>query len=269
MIVQQSMSSVAAVYDRRLERAGIRAAGEVARRIRPAQAGRRPQGRASYSSAKPLIKDHNVVLSFSPRLAVQRHTPGKLSHKIQPPISRDCGLREARIKIAATFPKIQNSKLNIQHCFPHPPTNPHSKSTLAHPKSTIDLGCERLIRVENGPRSPLSPTCYRPISGPKIRESNQNQTVTGRKIYRWSLCRALSVGASYHPLFSTLVLHPFASHCQPMPSYANHPLPPCLFPPGGIKNPYHRNFSVQSYSKQFKAIQGFLDTFFYFHDPSQ
>ncbi len=64
----------------------------------------------------------------------------------------------------------------------HPQTNPHPKSTLANPKSTVDLGCEPLIRVENGLRPPLSPTCYRPISGPKLRESNQNQTVTNQKI---------------------------------------------------------------------------------------
>ncbi len=59
--------------------------------------------------------------------------------------------------------------------FHHPPAS-------SYPKSTVDLGCEPLIKVENGLRSPLSPTCYRPISGPKIRESNQNQTVTNRKI---------------------------------------------------------------------------------------
>jgi hypothetical protein len=61
------------------------------------------------------------------------------------------------------------------------PIPPHLKSTFAHPKSTVDLGCERLIWVENGLGSPLSPTSYRPISAPKIKESNQTQTVTGRK----------------------------------------------------------------------------------------
>jgi hypothetical protein len=123
---------------------------------------------------QPLTKNHNGVPSFSPGLAAQRPTPGNMSHKIQPLISRECGPREARIKTAANSPK-------IQHYFPHPQTNPHPKSTLAHPKSTVDLGCELLIRVENGLRPPLSPTSYRPKSGPKIRESNQNQTVTGQK----------------------------------------------------------------------------------------
>jgi hypothetical protein len=106
-----------------------------------------------------LIENHNLVRSLSPGLAARRPTPGKLS------------------------PKIQNSTLKIQHYFPHPQTNPRLTSTLAHPKSTVDLRCEGLIWVENGLRPPLSPTCYRPISGPKIRESNQNQTVTGRKIF--------------------------------------------------------------------------------------
>ena len=133
--------------------------------------GERAGVRASYSLAKPLIENHNVVPSFSPGLAAQRPTPGK-SHKIQPLIPKP---REARIRIAANSPKIQN-------WFPHPQTNPRLTSTFSHPKSTVDLGCEPLIKVENGLRSPLSPTCYRPKSGPKIKESNQNQTVTNRKI---------------------------------------------------------------------------------------
>ncbi len=137
--------------------------------------------RASCSPAKPLIQNHNGVPSFSPGLAAQRPTPGNRSPKIQPLISRECGPREARIRTAVNSPKIQNSTLKIQHYFPHPQTNPHPKSTLAHPKSTVDLGCEPLIRVENGLRPPLSPTSYRPKSGPKIRESGQNQTATDQK----------------------------------------------------------------------------------------
>jgi hypothetical protein len=163
MIVHQSMSSVAAVYDRRLEKAGIRAVGEVARRICPAQAGQASGNervsagvRASYSPAKPLTENHNVVPSFSPGLAVQRPTPGNMSHKTQPLISRDCGPREARIRIAANSPTIQNSTLKIQHYFPHPPTHPH-------PKSTVDIRRKPLIKVENS----LSPTCYRPIIRPE------------------------------------------------------------------------------------------------------
>jgi hypothetical protein len=44
--------------------------------------------------------------------------------------------------------------------FPHPQTNPH-------PKSTLDLGCEGLIKVENGLRPPLSPTRYQLIIRPE------------------------------------------------------------------------------------------------------
>ena len=138
--------------------------------------GERVGVRASYFLAKPLIENHNVVPSFSPGLAAQRPTPGNMFHKIQPLISRDCGPREARIKIAANSPKIQNSTLKIQHCFSHPQTNPHLKST-------VDLRCEGLIWVENGLSPPLSPISYRPKSGPKIRESNQNQTAAHQKIY--------------------------------------------------------------------------------------
>ena len=137
--------------------------------------------RASYFPAKPLTENHNVVQSSSPGLAAQRPTPGKLSHKIQPLISRECGPRAARIKIAAHSPQIQNLTFKIQHCFPHSPTSPHPKSTLAHPKSTLDLDCEGLIKVENGLSTPILPHCYLPISGPKIRKSNQNQTATSQK----------------------------------------------------------------------------------------
>ena len=137
--------------------------------------------RASYSPAKPLTENHNMVPSLSPGLSREAAaTLGKLSYKIQPLIPKP---RKARIRTAANSPKIQNSTLKIQNWFPHPQTNPRLTSTLAHPKSTVDLGGEGLIRVENGLRPPLSPTCYRPISGPKIKESNQNQTVTGRKIF--------------------------------------------------------------------------------------
>jgi len=166
--------------------------------------------RASYFPAKPLIENHNVVPSLSPGLAAQRPTPGKLPHKIQPLISRECGPREARIRIAANFPKIQNSTLKIQHCFPHPQTNPH-------PKSTVDLGCEGLIRVENGLRAPLSPTCYRPISGPKIKESNQNQTATHQKIYSASPLFLPRPTKSFSPKFAPF----FTILFYPIPPFAN------------------------------------------------
>jgi hypothetical protein len=61
------------------------------------------------------------------------------------------------------------------------PIPPHPKSTLTHPKSIVDLGCELLIRVENGLRSIPLRTGHRPISTPKIKEFSQNQTVTDQK----------------------------------------------------------------------------------------
>src|ERR1700761_9254538 len=45
--------------------------------------------------------------------------------------------------------------------------HPYPQSTLAHPKSTVDLGLGRLIRVENGLGLPLSSTCYQPVIRPE------------------------------------------------------------------------------------------------------
>ena len=118
------------------------------------------------STPQALTENHNVVPSFSPGLAAQRPTPGNMFHKIQPLTSRECGTRKARMKIAAHSPK-------IQCCFSHSQTISNPKSTLNHPKSTVDLECEELIRVDNGLRSPLSPTSYQLISTPKIKEFNQ------------------------------------------------------------------------------------------------
>ena len=55
----------------------------------------------------------------------------------------------------------------IRPISPIRPIPPHPKSTLTHPKPTVDLGCEPLIRVENGLISLLSPTCYKPIIRPE------------------------------------------------------------------------------------------------------
>jgi hypothetical protein len=333
MIVQQSMSSVAAVYDRRLEKAGIRAAGEVARRICPAQAGRSPQGRASgneqvsagmrpsHSPAKPIIENHNVVPSFSPEgwrtlaggntpgndsetlrpegspesivghpirpispirpipphlevsarptwsaltenhnvvpsfnpgLAAQRPTPGK-AHKIQPLMAKP---REARIKIAANFPK-------IQPCFPHPPTHPHSKSTLAIPKSTVDLGCERLIWGENGFRSFLSHGHrhpFRPTTTRQSKGTDQIQTATHQKIYSASPLIQVKTPA----LEFAWRLPRTLSGLELLPGW----------PSARTQNHKHLFIMIfpfkafQAYSREFKPIQAFLPaSFFYFYAP--
>ena len=51
--------------------------------------------------------------------------------------------------------------------FPHPHTTPHPQSTFTHSESTVDLGCEPLIRGENDLRPPLSPTRYQLIIRPE------------------------------------------------------------------------------------------------------
>jgi hypothetical protein len=151
------MSSVAAVYDRRPEKAGIRATWEAAGRICPAQTGRRPQDQASGNeqvsagvrpsySAKPLIKNHNVVPSFSPegwRTLAGGNTPGNDSETLRP---------EGSPESIVGHP--------IRPISPIRPIRPH-------PKSTVDLRRKPLIKVENS----LSPTRYRPKSGPKSKES--------------------------------------------------------------------------------------------------
>ncbi len=120
--------------------------------------------------------------------------------------------------------------------LPHPQTHPHPKSTLAHPKSTVDLGCEGLIRGKNGLRSPLSPTSYRPKSGPKIKGSNQNQTVTNQKIYSASPLFLPRPTKSFRPKLAPF----FTILFYPIPPFANlfYPFCPPHFLPGTIKDPY-------------------------------
>ncbi len=114
--------------------------------------------------------------------------------------------------------------------IPHPQTHPHPKSTLTHPKSTVDLGYEPLIKVKNDLRPPLSPTCYRPKSGPKIKESNQNQTATHQKIYSafppFSFHDQRRVSGQNSPPFSPSYSNLFHS----MPTYSTHLDPPRFLP---------------------------------------
>jgi hypothetical protein len=70
------------------------------------------------------------------------------------------------------------------HPMTRPPTNPKLKSTLPLPESTVDLGCEALIRVEN--RLVPSPVrghwrAFCPMMTWQSRGCDQNQTGTGRK----------------------------------------------------------------------------------------
>ena len=219
--------------------------------------------RASYSPAKPLTQNHNVVPSFSPGLAARRPTPGKLPHKIRPLISRYCGTREARIKIAANSPKIQNSTLRIQHHFPHPQTNPHPKSTLANPKSTVDLGCERLIWGENGFRSFLSHGHrhpFRPTTTRQSKGTDQIQTATHQKIYSASPLIQVKTPA----LEFAWRLPRTLSGLELLPGW----------PSARTQNHKHLFIMIfpfkafQAYSREFKPIQAFLPaSFFYFYAP--
>jgi hypothetical protein len=64
--------------------------------------------------------------------------------------------------------------------------NSKLKSTAGSPKSTVDLGIELLIRVENGLQSPVSPAYrhpFRPITTRQWRHANQKQTDADQKIF--------------------------------------------------------------------------------------
>jgi hypothetical protein len=62
--------------------------------------------------------------------------------------------------------------------------NPQRKSTAPHPKSTLDLGCEPLIRVEKGPANAClsSNACpFHPITTRTEKHAGQKQTDSNRK----------------------------------------------------------------------------------------
>jgi hypothetical protein len=148
--------------------------------------------------------------------------------------------------------------------FPHPQTNPHPQSTLAHPKSTVDLGCEGLIKFENGLRPHLSPTCYRPIIRPENKGIKPNSNrykpknfIMSRYVKRlparvWPSAKP-GHDAATHP--QGPILAPcFGILRQPLPAYASHS-PPLIFSRTKSRTLIHRHFSIQSISKYFKAFQ--------------
>jgi hypothetical protein len=114
------------------------------RKAERAGASESKQVRASYPPAKPLTENHTVVQSPSlglPRIAGA--TPG---------ITFQNSAANSEVARSAKFICIR-------------PIPPHPKSTLAHPKSTVDLEYEPLIKVEND----LSPAFHKP----KIRPENK------------------------------------------------------------------------------------------------
>jgi hypothetical protein len=145
----------------------------------------------------------------------------------------------------------------------HPQTNPH-------PKSTVDLGCEGSIKVENGLRSPLLPTGYRPISGPKIRGSNRLQTVTNQKIYSASPLIPASRSKCFPLFLSTtnevfqvktrpLFRHPILTYstlCQPILPI----LTPLVFYRTKSKILIHRNFPRQTWSRLVQSSPAWSNT---------
>ena len=109
-------------------------------------------------SPQALTENPNGVQSFSPGLP--REAAATLGGTSQNPTANSEAARSA--KLICGFP-----------------INPISliRPILPHFKSTVDLGCEPLIKVENG----LRQASYKPTIRPENRESNRIQTVTDRK----------------------------------------------------------------------------------------
>jgi hypothetical protein len=84
----------------------------------------------------------------------------------------------------------------------------HPKSTLARPKSTVDLVRQPLIKVENSLISPLSPTHYRPIIRPENKGIKAKSNRHGPKKFITSHCYSnIPQGDPTQELVSK-VLHP-------------------------------------------------------------
>jgi hypothetical protein len=64
------------------------------------------------------------------------------------------------------------------------PANPNPKSRAASPKSTVDLGLEKLIWGKNGLQTPVLVGCrqsFWPTTTRELKRANQKQTDTGQK----------------------------------------------------------------------------------------
>jgi hypothetical protein len=243
-------------------------------------ASQRPQtiGPAILSQGKRETKSLPTwsALIESPERA-DDSSPGSASLRAQPwveflksPSADPEAARSAKLIYGHEIPS------QIQHCFPNSQTIPHPKSTLAHPKSTVGLGCELLIWGKNGLRPPLSLTCYRPKSGPKTKESNQNQTAANQKIYSASPLIPASRSKCLLPFpsraneefqvktrpISRHPILPYSTLCQPiLPIFA-----PSFFTghnQGSLFITIFRFKGIQSNSKRFKAIQRYLTSSFF------
>jgi hypothetical protein len=134
----------------------------------------------------------------------------------------------------------------IRPILPH---HPHPKSTLANPTSTVDLGCEPLIKVENGLRPPLPPTRRRSIIRPENKGIQPKSNRHKPKNFKasgvpWGLVSMMSLTqrgsglprrsaakAGCPSVVDGRSARNCANRCQPMPSYASlcQPPPPPVF----------------------------------------
>ena len=106
-----------------------------------------------------LTENPNEVQSFSPGLP--REAVATLGGTLQNLTADLEAARSAKFICGYLINPIRPIPLH------YPPTNLHPKSTFAYSKSTVNLGCEPLIKVENGLRPPLPPTRHKPIIRPE------------------------------------------------------------------------------------------------------
>ncbi len=116
---------------------------------------------------------------------------------------------------------------------------------IPHPKSTVDLGHEPLMRVENGLRTPLSPTAYKPIIRPENKgikpKSNRHKPkncpslplIQGENARHgiWHLFGVWRLVLGAFSIPSSILYLRFGIRCQALLGIAKHcqPAPPPLF----------------------------------------
>jgi hypothetical protein len=124
--------------------------------------------------------------SFSPGLAREAvATPGNVP---QSSAADPEAARSANQKLRNIIEAILGRDRPLS--MPRPPTNPHLKSTLPNPKSTVDLGCEPLIRVENTSLPSILPDrrhLFASTTTQHLRRANRTPTAAHQKTYSASL----------------------------------------------------------------------------------
>ena len=106
---------------------------------------------------------------------VRERSPGLSCAKIQPPFSRECGTRDSASPICGisfAIPGPTRGLTEVENRSSGNSSSPPPKSTPPNPKSTVDLGLEPLIWVENTLLTPDSSGQKHSICPITTRQSN-------------------------------------------------------------------------------------------------